>query len=109
MGFAGEISTAQLLFLSVSQQRRNNDIVIVTFLKTDSMQNIRRMNTHRQEGTLLGYWHQRADEILGNSPKVTWSLSWSRRGWNTPVEFGLSKSVECDTFAFRFLTLLVGL
>ena len=59
------------------------------------------MNSHRQEGALCGYWHRRADERLGNSPKVTWSLSWSRRGWNTPVEFGVSKSVECDTFCLQ--------
>jgi len=29
-------------------------------------------------------------------------------GWKTPRELGVSRSIECDTFTFSALTLLVG-
>jgi len=45
----------------------------------------------------LGYWHQRADEGLGNQEDLVINDDVGRlRG-----ELGVSKSVECDTFSLQ--------
>ena len=49
----------------------------------------------------MGQWHQRADEMPGNLPKVTSSLWWSKQGCKTPGELGAAMSMECDTLSFQ--------
>ena len=56
-------------------------------------------------GWLLGYWHQRA----GNPPQGNQKLFVVRdKVGRPPGELGVSKSMECDIFPFRALTLFVG-
>ena len=58
--------------------------------------------------TILGYWHQRADERHGNPPpRLPGAISGQRQSWKTPGELGVSKSME-SFFPFSALTLLVG-
>ena len=54
----------------------------------------------------MGYWHQRADERLGNPPQEL--LVIGDKVGRPPQELGVSKSMECDIFPFSALTLLVG-
>ena len=54
----------------------------------------------------LEYQHQRAGGRVGNPHQR--SLYWSREGWKTQGELGVTKSVEGDTFPFGAPTLLVG-
>ena len=58
--------------------------------------------------TQKGYWHQRA-ERHGKPPQGNQELLVVRdKVGRLPVEFGVSKSMECDIFTFSALTLLVG-
>ena len=50
-----------------------------------------------------GWW-----EAWQPSSKVTSSYQWSETKLEDPGELGVSKSMECDIFAFSALTLLVG-
>ena len=58
----------------------------------------------------LGYWRQRLLSVLATLPQVNHPLVvWSNtRLVDSPGELGVSKSMECDTFLFSALTLLVG-
>ena len=58
---------------------------------------------------MVRYWHQRADERHDNPPQGKQELLVVRdKGGRPPGELGVSKSMECDTFPFSALTLLVG-
>jgi len=50
----------------------------------------------------LGYWLTRGLTILPQGNQKP------RQGWKTPGELGVSRSMECDTFYFSALTLLVA-
>ena len=57
----------------------------------------------------LGYWHQRTDERHGNPPQGNQEpLVVRDKVGRPPGELGVSKSMECEIFPFRALTLLVG-
>ena len=56
-----------------------------------------------------GYWHQRADERHGKLPQGNQELLVVRdKVGRPPGKLGASKSMECYTFPFSALTLLVG-
>jgi len=58
---------------------------------------------------LVGLLASEADERHGNHfPRLPGAISGQRQSWKTPGELGISKSMECDTFPFSALTLLVG-
>jgi len=58
---------------------------------------------------LLGYWHQSADERHGNPPEGNQELLVVRDKVGRPAgELRVSKSLECDSFPFSAVTLLVG-
>ena len=64
---------------------------------------------NNNQGTSMGYWHQRANERHGNPPQGNQELLVvGDKVGRPPGELGASKSMECDIFPFSALTLLVG-
>ena len=64
-------------------------------------------NCHCQIADLEGYWSQRPDEGLG-IPRHGNQEAQVVKVERLPGELGVIKSMECDTFSFRALTLSVG-
>ena len=57
----------------------------------------------------VGYWHQRTDERHSNPPQGNQELLVVKDKVGRPAgELGVSKSMECDSFPFDALTLLLG-
>jgi len=57
----------------------------------------------------MGYWHQRADERHGNPPQGKQEASVVKdKVGRPPAVLDVRSSMECDTFPFSAVTLLVG-
>ena len=54
----------------------------------------------------MGYWRQRADERLGNTPQGNQEPLVVKES-KIPGELGVRKSMECDTFSFECFPTLV--